>query len=122
MRLTIKAGTVKVLQARQRPEIKVVWLEWLLQSIANWRRLPEENFIVMPLLNEPPAPSRPASVHEEDEAMWDGVDDEDRMLLEEGERRALQAMRGVDWDAADAELAEFLGSEAGDTEDEAGKR
>lgn len=44
------------------------------------------------------------------------------MLLEEGDRRALQSMKEIDWDAADAELAEFLGSDAGDSESEVGKR
>ena len=61
-------------------------------------------------------------MHEDDDAQWEGIDDEDRMLLEEGDRRALQSMKEIDWDAADAELAEFLGSEAGDSESEAGKR
>ena len=39
-----KMGTAKVMQALEDPKIEVVRLEWLLQSIANWQRLPEVNY------------------------------------------------------------------------------
>ncbi|BGP31350.1 CTD phosphatase Fcp1 [Rhodotorula toruloides] len=50
-------GTAKVHSAQRNPRIKIVYPEWLLQSVAHWTRVPEDAYV----LNIPATSSTPGS-------------------------------------------------------------
>ncbi|GAA5985321.1 hypothetical protein JCM11641_005393 [Rhodosporidiobolus odoratus] len=56
-----QAGTAKVHAARRNPRIKVVYSQWLLDSVAHWTRLPETSYLLAdPETTSPPgSPIRP---------------------------------------------------------------
>ncbi|GJN89586.1 hypothetical protein Rhopal_002573-T1 [Rhodotorula paludigena] len=72
-------GTAKVHSARRNPRIRVVYPQWLLDSVAQWRRLPEEAYLlpVPERASTPGSPIRPElSGGEDEKGAEDAADDE----------------------------------------------
>ena len=46
MHFSRKRGTIKVDRARKIPGIHVVWFAWFVDSIAQWRRLDEQRYLL----------------------------------------------------------------------------
>ncbi|GEM08291.1 RNA Polymerase II CTD phosphatase Fcp1 [Rhodotorula toruloides] len=64
-------GTAKVHSAQRNPQIKIVYPEWLLESVARWTRVPEDAYV----LNVPATSSAPGSPIRPD--LSGGEEDED---------------------------------------------
>ncbi|EGU12936.1 putative RNA polymerase II CTD phosphatase Fcp1 [Rhodotorula toruloides ATCC 204091] len=64
-------GTAKVHSAQRNPRIKIVYPEWLLESVARWTRVPEDAYV----LNIPATSSTPGSPIRPE--LSGGEDDED---------------------------------------------
>jgi RNA polymerase II subunit A C-terminal domain phosphatase len=131
-----KMGTTKVHKARKMPNVKVVKVAWLMDSMQKWRRQ-DENFYLLEGVN------KRKSGHNDNDARWGDLEpitnsvmtdsEEDVSGIDTGDERPNKRPRinttdidadveaddsfspedigEVDWDAADAELAEFMGSD-----------
>lgn len=108
--LSPQSGTAKVHAARRIPRIKVVWTQWLLDSVAYWTRLPEAAYLVDPasfLAEEPTAPFSPLRPPVSDD---------------EGEVDSLNEafdIDDLDWGDAGKEVDDFL-NETDDDDDDGG--
>ncbi|GAA5820451.1 hypothetical protein JCM3770_003382 [Rhodotorula araucariae] len=95
-------GTAKVHSARRNPRIKVVYPQWLLDSVAQWTRLPEEPYL-LPLpeggRSAPGSPIRPELSAGEDEDK--GAEDDEPL---EGELH----LEDLDWGDAMKEVDDLL--------------
>ena len=98
--MLVQGKTAKVNAARSRADVFVVWSNWLIESIALWRRLDETSYLLHDqnntledLLAESngaaPLPDSPKSEAGDDIDLNDGAVD-------------------MDWGSADAELDAFL--------------
>lgn len=110
--------------ALKRPNIKVVWVRWFLDCIAQWRRLPEDaDYMIMPKLH-PPSPGAGPSTTPPDASVNDTVAEgavQGAEAIEEdvnlGPVEAeLAPMDDVDWGEAEQELEDWM-NESGDEGD-----
>jgi RNA polymerase II subunit A-like phosphatase len=134
--------TTKVRQAAKRPNVKIVTPHWLSDSISRWQRLDEGPYL-LPLHPDDRNPELSSS-NPRDNLFADadpglssaddegGSTDDDRELelhLDEifdaegvmpneldDNISPIEELDGVNWDETNDELAEFLGSEAGDSD------
>ncbi|GAA5892694.1 protein serine/threonine phosphatase [Sporobolomyces salmoneus] len=115
-----QAGTAKVHSARKNPRIKIVYPQWLLDSVAHWTRLPEEPYLlpdpkatssVPAALEEPSSPVRPELSDEEGEKEGAGEGEG------EGEEDVELNMAEIDWGEAMAEMDDLLNETDDDATD-----
>ncbi|GAA5937508.1 BRCT domain-containing protein, partial [Sporobolomyces koalae] len=120
-------GTAKVHSARRNPRVKIVYPQWLLDSVAHWKKLPEE-----PYLLPEPKPISAASTPKEPRSpvrppLSDGEDELDRDDDRNGDNAAQDVeldMGEIDWGAAMAEMDDLLNEtddDATDREEEMNK-
>lgn len=103
-----KNGTRKVRKAFENPDIKVVQLSWLFESIANWKRMPEEGHLLEKPVGEDE--KMPLSIGEfldspnafrPEDNIEDIETDSFVMSLNDG---------NIDWNEINKELDEFMNS------------
>lgn len=96
-------GTAKVHSARRNPRIRVVYPQWLLDSVAQWRRLPEEAYLlpVPERASTPGSPIRPELSGGEEEKGAEGADDDEAL---EGDLH----LEDLDWGDAMKEVDDLL--------------
>ncbi|GAA5844154.1 hypothetical protein JCM11251_002452 [Rhodosporidiobolus azoricus] len=84
-----QAGTVKVHSARRNPRIKIVYPQWLLDSVAHWTRCDESPYLLpAPETTSPPgSPIRPELSEEEDEEVGGSGE-----AVDKGKGRAVDAI------------------------------
>ncbi|RMD42311.1 hypothetical protein DV735_g2815, partial [Chaetothyriales sp. CBS 134920] len=136
-----RPGTAKVNKARKMPDVKIVTTAWLFDSMQQWRKLDESKYYLEGLgkrkhsINDNgDAASSPGFItpdfllsDSDDEASGFDTDDgrpNKRPRLGLGERNddeleppdlddySPTSIADIDWASADAEVAEFLGSDA----------
>ncbi|KZT74927.1 hypothetical protein DAEQUDRAFT_720113 [Daedalea quercina L-15889] len=119
-----KRGTQKVDAARRMGTVKVVWLAWFTDSIAEWARRDENPYLLDP--DPPPhasAASPPSDAHqissdpEPDADDWD----EERVPAPEGGGEGL-ALNEVNWDEINDEVDAAMNESDDDDDDGASER
>lgn len=94
-----QAGTAKVHSARRNPRVKVVYPQWLLDSVARWVRLDEQPYLLPPpedRLSTPGSPIRPELSDGESDAKTTGTADVVEADLDLGDLDWGDAMKEVD--------------------------
>ncbi|TGZ85596.1 hypothetical protein EX30DRAFT_368675 [Ascodesmis nigricans] len=128
--------TAKVRQAARFPQIKIVTLEWLTDSISHWQREPEDNYLVVVHESDRNPAASPNGdkndpyvlnmLSSEDEDSEDASDDEDDEDYDSEFMSSQPAdpvddhldMSNVGWKDVDEEFAEFFGDEDFDSDTE----
>ena len=137
--IAARAGTAKVNKARKLSNVKIVGTGWLFDSIQQWRKLDESSYYLEGFGKQKLASSEngdlmnPADINsqdlglsssEEDASGFDTSDERpnkrpkldtsmpDGEVEEEFDEYSPTSVAEVDWASADAEVAEFLGSDA----------
>ncbi len=137
--IATRVGTAKVNKARKMPKVKIVNHTWLLDSMQQWRKLDESRYFLEGLGKPKLASSEngelinPADIttqdlllsdSEEDASGFDTGDERpnkrsklditvpDHQIEEEYDEYSPTSIADVDWASADAEVAEFMGSDA----------
>ncbi|GAA5872133.1 hypothetical protein JCM1840_006328 [Sporobolomyces johnsonii] len=127
-----QAGTAKVHSARRNPRIHVVYPQWLLDSVAQWTRLPEAAYLLPepPSTSTPGSPIRPSLSDEEEDAVVDLVVDgtaanekdkgkgkADEALEDDDDLGPELDMGEIDWGEAMAEMDDLLNETDDDATD-----
>jgi RNA polymerase II subunit A-like phosphatase len=113
-----KEGTDKVRMAASMPRIKIVYTDWLFASIAAWKPVPEDNYLIhvpnpLPFSKEKNADRAIFSAEPEE---WKRAAEAEPLEAEDF-RRSLSDGH-IDWARADKELEEFMASDGDDDEDD----
>ncbi|GAA5836291.1 hypothetical protein JCM3766R1_003481 [Sporobolomyces carnicolor] len=107
-----QAGTAKVHSARRNPKIKIVYPQWLLDSVAHWKRLAEDPYLLpepKPVTSNLSTPKEPSSPVRPE--LSDGEGDGDR------EDDVELDMAEIDWGEAMAEMDDLLNETDDDATD-----
>lgn len=102
-----KNGTQKVRKAFGNPNIKVVQLSWLFDSIANWKRVPEEGH----LLEKPEGGDEAMNAILAEDESKSSNQEEDNMEFVDTDSFVMSLNDGnIDWNEINKELDEFMNS------------
>ncbi|RMZ89733.1 hypothetical protein DV736_g3027, partial [Chaetothyriales sp. CBS 134916] len=138
--IAARPGTAKVNKARKMPHVKIVTTAWLFDSMQQWRRLDESKYYLEGVgkrkhsLNENGDASSSADFISPDFLLSDSEDDTSGFDTDDGrpnkrprldlaprndddvepdiDEYSPTSIADIDWASADAEVAEFLGSDA----------
>lgn len=125
-----RTRTQKVRQATKYPHIKVVKSQWLTECISRWEMVDEEPYLVnlhpddrvkkqdlSDFSEMDRGTSGDESTDGDENAEVEDLDGDAPPDLADGES-PIESLREVDWSSVDAELADFMGSDADDSSDE----
>ena len=120
--------TAKVNAARRQPNIKILWPQWLYDSIALWQRLDEPPYLIdltsfdikmSDLPSRAESSDREFNGEDEDIALIDGpmTGSTDVSVVPDMDEVTSKEISNIDWGDATRELEEYLGDEDGISED-----
>ncbi|KIP11789.1 hypothetical protein PHLGIDRAFT_27787 [Phlebiopsis gigantea 11061_1 CR5-6] len=114
-----KRGTVKVDAARRQGGIKIVWVAWFTDSISQWRRQDEAQYLIDPETAAVVGPASPPS--DAHQISSDPEPDADDWDYERGAAPVKSIeLDGVDWDEINDEVDAAMNESDDDDGDDAG--